>query len=299
VRLITYPYLYQTDNRPEQEVDATYMGNKLRFINNANQNLTNCKLTPQCHSLFVQQLTLVPGYPKVLLCNTVFRVAIYAATNLKAGTELFFHYNYPEHVTRHFKQPRGTGKVVAVKHAAKPKSKISYKPPGGVEKPWVHAATAKARAAKAEKREFMLAQGLLPVPKAQKQARKSVGGSHMLHKQSDSRSSSRAPTRGLHDLASEDNDGVSNLVVQDSDSDSDTDFEPTQEEPAEVVEDPDSERQYGNIAPRTNKPPARLRKSAPSSMGAFVAIWKTRGGARLAAGRKRKRLVVVNSEDEV
>lgn len=27
----------------EQEVDATYMGNKLRFINNANQNLTNCK----------------------------------------------------------------------------------------------------------------------------------------------------------------------------------------------------------------------------------------------------------------
>jgi hypothetical protein len=34
-------YLFKLNRK--QDVDATFMGNKLRFINNANQNLTNCK----------------------------------------------------------------------------------------------------------------------------------------------------------------------------------------------------------------------------------------------------------------
>jgi SET domain-containing protein len=70
------------------------MGNKLRFINNADEKFTNCS-------------------PKNLLCNTVFRIALFATTDIKAGTELYFNYNYPEEKTSQFKQPNG--KVVVVK----------------------------------------------------------------------------------------------------------------------------------------------------------------------------------------
>ncbi|KAF2032179.1 SET domain-containing protein, partial [Setomelanomma holmii] len=96
-RAVIYEYeknMYLFKLNKKQEVDATYMGNKVRFINNANKNLTNC-------------------HPKVLLCNTVFRVALYASVDIEAGTEFFFHYNYPEEMTMHFKQPKG--KVFAVK----------------------------------------------------------------------------------------------------------------------------------------------------------------------------------------
>jgi SET domain-containing protein len=78
------------------------MGNKLRFINNADEKYTNC-----C--------------PKNLLCNTVFRIALFATTDIKAGTELYFNYNYPKEKTAQFKQPNG--KVVAVKQTKK-KSKM-------------------------------------------------------------------------------------------------------------------------------------------------------------------------------
>jgi SET domain-containing protein len=70
------------------------MGNKLRFINNADDKYTNC-----C--------------PKNLLCNTVFRIALFATTDIKAGIELYFNYNYPKEKTAQFKQPNA--KVVAVK----------------------------------------------------------------------------------------------------------------------------------------------------------------------------------------
>ena len=60
-----------------QEVDATYVGNKTRFINNADKKFSNCT-------------------PKILLCNTVLRTGLFASKNLKAGTELFFDYYYPE-----------------------------------------------------------------------------------------------------------------------------------------------------------------------------------------------------------
>jgi SET domain-containing protein len=70
------------------------MGNKLRFINNADEKFTNCS-------------------PKNLLCNTVFRIALFTTTDIKAGTELYFNYNYPKEKTAQFRQPNG--KVVAVK----------------------------------------------------------------------------------------------------------------------------------------------------------------------------------------
>ena len=70
------------------------MGNKLRFINNADDKYTNCS-------------------PKNLLCNTVFRIALFATRDIKAGTELYFNYNYPKEKTAQFKQPNA--KAVAVK----------------------------------------------------------------------------------------------------------------------------------------------------------------------------------------
>ncbi len=84
------------------------MGNKLRFINDANKKYTNCA-------------------PRNLLCNTVFRLALYATTDIKAGTELFFYYNYPKETTAHFKQPTGKGGVVAVKQTVKPAAKRKAK----------------------------------------------------------------------------------------------------------------------------------------------------------------------------
>ena len=62
--------------------------------------------------------------PKNLLCNTVSRLALYATTDIKAGTELFFFYSYPSETTAEFKQPtRGKAGVVAVKQKVKPIAK--------------------------------------------------------------------------------------------------------------------------------------------------------------------------------
>lgn len=78
------------------------MGNKQRFLNNANKKYTNC-------------------YPKNLFCNTVFRIALYASTDIKAGTELFFDYSYPAEWTANFKQPK-IKEIVVVKQKHKSKS---------------------------------------------------------------------------------------------------------------------------------------------------------------------------------
>ncbi|KAF1958893.1 hypothetical protein CC80DRAFT_468692 [Byssothecium circinans] len=80
-------YLFKLNRA--QEIDATDHGNKTRFINNADKGNTNC-------------------YVKNLLCNTVRRIGVYAAKNVKAGTELYFYYEYPAEQTKGFKQPGGS-----------------------------------------------------------------------------------------------------------------------------------------------------------------------------------------------
>jgi hypothetical protein len=81
----------------EQDVDATYMGNKTRFINNADTNLANC-------------------HAKSLMCNTVQRIGMYASVDMQPGTELFFHYNYTKEQMKGYKQPKA--QIVAVKQKA-------------------------------------------------------------------------------------------------------------------------------------------------------------------------------------
>lgn len=319
-RAIIYEYeknMYLFKLNKKQEVDATYMGNKLRFINNANKNLTNC-------------------YPKVLLCNTVFRVALYASVDIKAGTEFFFHYNYPEETTMHFKQPKS--KVVAVKQTRLVTTKQKRMPvrassynsaePSGPN-PYARQieALAKARAAKAAKRAAQLAELGLPATgriTGVRQARKSATNPPLesrLSKNSEVRGRDKtAPTlRRDEDVeASESaldgdeetsaktwgtNEAVTELVVQDTD-DEDDEFVPesTQEGaeadsmPADVAEDDFDLDTEGQVEQGPSKPPGRAIKSA-----AVFVVKKKKGklgGARPGAGRKRKRPLIVNSDDE-
>ena len=62
-------YLFSLNNA--QAIDGTYFGNKTRFINHANKaNL----------------------YPKIVMVNTVHRIALYAARDIPVGRELLFNY---------------------------------------------------------------------------------------------------------------------------------------------------------------------------------------------------------------
>lgn len=91
-------------------MDSTRAGNKLRFINNSAK-------SPNC-------------MPKVLLCNTVVRIGMFAIKDIKAGEELFFNYNYPIDVTKHFwekgeTKPSGTAYAVKSKKGVKQKARIA------------------------------------------------------------------------------------------------------------------------------------------------------------------------------
>ncbi|EKG21255.1 hypothetical protein MPH_01398 [Macrophomina phaseolina MS6] len=101
---------YLFDLNRAQEVDSTRAGNKLRFINNSAK-------SPNC-------------MPKVLLCNTVVRIGMFAIKDIKAGEELFFNYNYPIDVTKHFwekgeTKPSGTAYAVKSKKGVKQKARIA------------------------------------------------------------------------------------------------------------------------------------------------------------------------------
>jgi hypothetical protein len=307
-------YLFRVNK--EQDVDATHMGNKLRFINNAKKNLSNCG-------------------SRVLFCNTVFRVALYASTDIKAGTEFFFHYNYPACMTKNFKQPKG--KVVAVKQIVKQPSKAktkralsrtpanndpkpssagSYKEKEKLERPWVRESLTKARAAKAAKREATLAEKDLQtsanaIPATmlrQGQARKSAGGPSMFRPSKDS--ISRGRSRQPQDNSSREGSNASGsvgvrtrsaptLVVQDTDDEDDentvkdTQAGAQEAKAAEDGIDLDAEDPESSARPQR----ASIAKPAPVIV-AVKKIKKKMGGARPGAGRKRKRPLVVNSEDE-
>lgn len=83
-----------------------YMGNKMRFINNADEKFSNCK-------------------SKIMLCNTVFRIGLYAKVDIKAGTELFFNYNYPVEFMQGFTQPNDKLTAVGQTVSSKVKNKSS------------------------------------------------------------------------------------------------------------------------------------------------------------------------------
>lgn len=64
-------YLFSLNK--DQEIDSTYFGNKIRFINHDDKNAKNV-------------------YAVIMLVNTVHRIALFAERHIKPGEELFFDY---------------------------------------------------------------------------------------------------------------------------------------------------------------------------------------------------------------
>ncbi|KJX98894.1 hypothetical protein TI39_contig384g00013 [Zymoseptoria brevis] len=65
-------YLFSLNQK--QEIDSTYFGTKIRFINHAGDGKGNNL------------------YPRIIMVNTVYRIALYASRYIRAGEELFFDY---------------------------------------------------------------------------------------------------------------------------------------------------------------------------------------------------------------
>lgn len=262
------------------------MGNKMRFINNAHQKLTNC-------------------YAKNFFCNTVFRLALYASKDIKAGTELFFNYNYPKELTLNFQQPKGSS-VVAVKQTAKkPKQKPKSKPstPSSLgqrrdeeEQRLVKVEILKkARAEKARRRAAREAEQALqdsasgdrPGPR---RARKTAPNEQHqrlteLKPSKGGTKTGRRPSSRNHVGADEDSPGVS--LSADS-QDTEDAYEVPLSDEDKAVEDAE------NITTRRKQGKAKKRPT----MAPVIAVKKKRGGPRPGAGRKRKRPIVFNSDDE-
>ncbi|KAJ9633486.1 uncharacterized protein PV06_06213 [Exophiala oligosperma] len=70
-----------------QEIDASNYGNKMRFMNNS------------------QLDKHINVEPKMLWCNGVVRLGLFARRPIEPGEELLYNYNYPESVTKHFWEP--------------------------------------------------------------------------------------------------------------------------------------------------------------------------------------------------
>ncbi|KAG9187712.1 histone-lysine N-methyltransferase EZH2 [Alternaria panax] len=305
-------YLFRLNSK--QEVDATYMGNKLRFINNADDKYTNCS-------------------PKNLLCNTVFRIALFATRDVKAGTELYFNYNYPKEKTAQFKQPNA--KVVAVKqtkHKTKKRESLTSSQPIE-DRSRILAATAKAREAKAAKRaaaQAMLGAGDVQTTtrrrsgtlKARKAATSEPGRKRVrkpTHKALGRNESTNTDTDTGVDAEAEASDpGIPVVIesqstqisqyVQDTDEEDDEYVLNMQEdEEEEHVAEPVSDYEK-TVAPdlgmamRTRRGTGRpWKRNSDVAPAVAVKTKKTKakmGGARPGAGRKRKRPVIINSDAE-
>lgn len=242
-------------------------------------------------------------------------------------------------MTRNFKQPKGKVVAVKqlVKQTNKAKTKRassrsssnneSYRPI--VDNPRILAATAKARAAKKAKREAMLAEkglGVAPLnttSRSVRPARKSAGSSSLLPVSRES--SARGRPRRARGATSRDesaasgsfaeyNGGVSvrrqrsaTPVVQETDDEDDEFvFGSTQGEGGDAAErnlddsGKDSQAEAGaQDATALSSSRLRTRAMGPASVVAVKEVKKKKGGARPGAGRKRKRPLVLNSEDEV
>lgn len=235
------------------------MGNKLRFINNADEKYANCR-------------------PKLVLCNTVIRIALYAKKAIPAGTELFFYYGYHKDTeqSQDFRNPGGK-EVVAVKKATKQNSK--KKPhntfsrellsTGSAESlshvsEKVLAATAKARAAKRMKYESKLA-----AEKSQATARNERVEYHNARMKS---FVSRASQQGRAGASHEKSDkhrlsGHEGLTIKDSDD---------------------------VIIPG---PRGRSRQPVPS-LTSMISVKETTEKTQTNASAKRKRPIIPDSDDE-
>lgn len=262
-----------------------------------------------------------------MFCNTVFRIALYARVNIKAGTELFFNYNYDPSLTKTYKEPTGT--VFAVKGVGKPAARVKPKtekissqktplpsiPGDGTEAQ--RKALAKARAAKAAKRAALHAESSSQNANSHRiglqQARKTAANKPY-------RSRTTRATGGRERFktvrrsgivedpdASEsamdaDDDIVPEKVVPETD-DEDDEFVPEKDAPEEPepseshVSDAEEEDVDMESRSRRRRHPLKLVKSAQSTRP-VVAVKKKMSGARPGAGRKRKHGVIINSGDE-
>lgn len=298
-RLTIYDYqktMYLFRLNSKQEVDATYMGNKLRFINNADDKYTNCA-------------------PRNLLCNTVFRIALFATTNIKAGTELYFNYNYPKEKTAQFKQPNG--KVVAIKET---KQKVKRVDAGSkISQPVVErdrsrilAATAKARAAKAAKRAAMLEE------EARLALAKSLPGPFRARKTATGTPGVKRASKLRNSLCRNESTGSdTGLDIEVSDGEMSVAGTSQETTTSQYVEDTDEDEKFitGDSQENGDEDVRRSvrhgsavgcrRPGRPRKRGSDVApVMATErrsgnlGGARPGADRKRKRPVILNSDDE-
>ncbi|KAL5113895.1 hypothetical protein ACEQ8H_008216 [Pleosporales sp. CAS-2024a] len=311
-REVIYSYeknMYTFRVNKHQDVDATHMANKLRFINNAKSPWSNC-------------------YSKVLFCNTVFRIALCADRDIKAGTELFFDYHYPEEMTKSFKQPEG--KLFAVKQITskikKPKtwqtdaSHDPHKDSGpsrAVLQGLIKARSAKAakRAAELAKQEQQAAEVPNPnraVSQARKSARHANRSSPKPTVEDDGSRRQRESSDGGGRRASGSIIGTRLIgqsrayVVQDPDEDEDKDStiqetqagaEASEDQSSDVEENGEAERLFNSaVQRRVQWSRTRIVKSA-----SLVPVQTTKQRTELTrvdTAKKRKRPVIVNSEDE-
>ncbi|OAL56925.1 hypothetical protein IQ07DRAFT_22575 [Pyrenochaeta sp. DS3sAY3a] len=252
--------MYQFQLNGSQEVDGTYMGNKIRFMNNADPKYANCR-------------------PMLLLCNTVIRIALYANERITAGTELLFHYGYPKEKEekQDFRNPGGK-EVDGVRKAAKQSTKQNtrQKPrhtsshgsprPSSAEpasrtnekttNPRILAATAKAREAKRLKYEARL---------AVERDQASTTVRNFLRPQSrtqslDSRTSQQVSTRASNER-----------------------------------EGPNIENLEHGLIPRNR---GRSRHASPRTTSVYAVKDQTERRIQSNAGTKRKRPIIANSDDE-
>lgn len=255
-------------------------------------------------------------------------MALIASRNIKAGTELFFNYNYPKYLTKNFKQPQA--KVVAIKQLVNGTSKAGKNRASShassnnddrrsaVTNPAVIAATAKARAAKKAIREARLAeQGIAAVPpknasRTSRPARKSAGSSGFQLVPRDA--SARGRSRQARGSASRTESAASAPVTESIGAGS---VRRRRSANTPVVEETDNEHAgYGvhsdsegsghesqaetGDQDATSRSSSRLRR-IPTRFAEVMAVKEVKKKSRLRSlvGTKRKRPVVLNSDDEV
>ncbi|KAK8253954.1 hypothetical protein IWZ00DRAFT_213292 [Phyllosticta capitalensis] len=80
----------------DQAIDASKMGNELRLINNASEKFANC-------------------FVRIMMCNTVYRIGVFAGEDIPSGSELFFNYGFDKTLEKDFRDPTGAiAKTAAV-----------------------------------------------------------------------------------------------------------------------------------------------------------------------------------------